>query len=504
MTMTAADRIPALARRRALALVAAAMAVEIVYWYVVSAGTFTHWHYYLAFMNDLADGFRQGHLHLSVEPPAALIAQPNPFDATNRGLWYWDASLYHGHYYLYWGPVPALLLAIGKTLLRISAPVGDEHVVFWLATLQLLAGTLLVERIGRRLFDRLPLVLEVVAVLVLGLANPTLYMLARAAVYEAAIVGGQAFMLVGILFAFEAIAARDLRRGPLVGAGISWAAAFGCRISIIPAIALLVVGTVLGVAYGKPDRWRRLAGASIAVGVPVLLGLLTLLAYNRLRFDAWLDFGRTHQLSWIDMGVAGRFMRPNLYAYLARPPVWSCRFPFAYAILDMGERAFPPGVTLPRGYFVYEEVAGLLPALPWSWFAPVALVAAVRETWRTRAVSPFGWTAGATAAAATAALWPCLMLSTATNRYLGDVVGLVVLLGTLGVFVAYQAVRERRALRALVVAAGLLLALPSVGIGLALGIKGQYAHFEQNNPALYQKLVRRLSVCRGETPPEPK
>lgn len=504
MTPTFVYRDPAFARRRALALVAAAMAVEVIYWYVVSAGTFTHWHYYLAFLNDLADGFRQWHLHLAVEPPAALLARPNPFDGANRDLWYWDASLYHGHYYLYWGPVPALLLAVVKTLLRISAPVGDEHVVFWLATLQLLAGTLLIERIGRRLFDRVPLALEVAAVLVLGLANPTLYCLARAAVYEAAIVGGQAFLLLGLLFAFEAIVAGDMPRGPLVGAGISWAAAFGCRTSIIPAIALLVAGTLLGATYGGPARARRFARASILLGAPVTLGLLALLAYNRLRFDAWLDFGRTHQLSWIDMEVAGRFIRPNLYTYLVRPPVWSCRFPFAYAILDMGDRAFPPGTQLPPGYFVYEQVAGLIPALPWSWFALVALVAALRDTWRRRAVSPFGWTVGATATAAAAALWPCLMLSTATNRYLGDVVGVTVLLGALGVFAAYQAVRERRMFRKLVVATALLLAVPSVGIGLALGVKGQYAHLEQNNPPLYQKLVRRLSICHEEVPPEPK
>ena len=98
------QRDPKLERRRIVALVAAAMIVELVSWYFATAGTFSHWHFYNAFLNDLADGFRQGHLHLSVEPPAALVARPNPFDPANHDLWYWDASLYHGHYYLYWGP----------------------------------------------------------------------------------------------------------------------------------------------------------------------------------------------------------------------------------------------------------------------------------------------------------------------------------------------------------------------------------------------------------------
>lgn len=494
-------------RRRIVALVASAVIVELVSWYFVSAGTFTHWHYYNAFLTDLADGFRQGHLHLSVEPSAALVAQPHPFDPANRDLWYWDASLYHGHYYLYWGPVPALLLAVVKTLLRVSAPVGDEPVVFGLATLQLVAGTLFIERAGRRLCHRSPVVLEVLAILVLGFANPTLYNLARGDVYEAAIVGGQAFLLLGLVFAFDAIWASwagELRRAPLAAAGVSWAAAFGCRSSLAPAVALLIIATVLGTASGEPDRWRRRARTALWLGTPVAIGLFALLGYNRLRFDAWLEFGRTYQLSWIQMGAAPRFLRPNLYAYLRRPPIWSCRFPFAYAILDMGLRAFPPGTELPESYFVYEQVAGLVPALPWSWFAPVALVAAARSLWRTRRITPFSWAVGATALAATAALAPCLVLSTATNRYLGDIGGTVVLLGALGVGAAYESWRARRVLRKLVLGAALLLAVPSMGIGLALGIKGQYAHFEANNPPLYHKLVRRLSLCRGEIPSEPK
>jgi hypothetical protein len=502
--MTAAgDSDPRRDNRRIVALVAAAVMVELVSWYFISAGTFTRWHFYTSYLNDLADGFRQGHLHLSVEPPAALVTRPHPFDPANRDLWYWDASLYHGHYYLYWGPVPALLLAGVKTLFRISAPVGDEPVVFGLATLQLVAGTLFIERAGRRLFDRLPVTLEVAAIFVLGFANPTLYNLARGAVYEAAIVGGQAFLLLGLVFAFDAIWAGDVRRVSLVAAGCSWAAAFACRTSVAPAVALLVVTTVLGAASGKPNRWRRRARVAIWLGAPVAIGLLALLLYNRLRFDAWLDFGRKFQLSWIDLQANVSFVRPNLYAYLRRPTVWSCRFPFAYTILDMGIRAFPPGTELPKDYFVYERVAGLFPTLPWSWLALVALVAATRALWRTRAVSAFSWAVASTAVAAAAALAPCLVFSSATNRYLGDIEGSVVLLGALGAGAAYQAARERRLLRKLVLAATLVLAVPSIGIGLSLGIKGSYAHFENNNPALYQKLVRRLSVCHGEIPPEP-
>jgi hypothetical protein len=94
--------------RRWMLLVLGFAVIEVVYVFVVSAGRFTHWPTYLTFLDDQAEGFRARHLHFAIEPAAALVAKANPFDPAWKPLWYWDASLYNGHYYLYWGPAPAL------------------------------------------------------------------------------------------------------------------------------------------------------------------------------------------------------------------------------------------------------------------------------------------------------------------------------------------------------------------------------------------------------------
>jgi hypothetical protein len=483
-------------------LVATALLVELVYIYIVSAGRFTEFPLSLNFLDDLAEGFRHGHLHLIVEPPASLLRMADPRDPANRGLWYWDASLFNGHYYLYWGPVPALMLTVVKILLRIKTQMGDQHVVFWLATIQLTAGTLLVERISRRLFDRAPLALEVAAILAVGFANPTPYNLARPAVYEAAIVGGQAFLLLGLVGAFDAVWSDTVRRRALAAAGACWAAAIGCRTSVAPTVALLATVTLVGAVVPRPDRLRRLLRVALWLGTPLTLGVGALLLYNRLRFDAWLDFGLKHQLSWIDLRVGPRFINTNLYAYFRRPPFFSCRFPFAYAIQDIGVRAFPDGYKFPENYFVYEPVAGFLPTAPWCWFAPLALVGAALSVWRERTFSPRSWTV-ASLLVVVSALVPDLVLGTATNRYLGDVVGGVVLLGAAGAFFAHEWLRRWR-VRWLVAAVALLLAAATTVEGLGLGMKGQYGYFEYWSPHLYQRLARKLSVCRGPLPPEPK
>jgi hypothetical protein len=97
-----------------------------------------------------------------------------------------------------------------------------------------------------------------------------------------------------------------------------------------------------------------------------------------------------------------------------------------------------------------------------------------------------------------------LMLSSATNRFLGDAIGVFVLLATLGALTSAEALEPRPWARRILIGVALLLALVSLCVGFALGFKGQYAHFEQGNPPLYRKMVERFSACQGKIPPEPK
>jgi len=493
-----------LRRRRWLALVAGYALIEAAYVFFVSAGHFTHWPTTLTFLDDQAEGFRAGHLHFAIEPAAALLAKANPFDARWKPLWYWDASLYNGHYYLYWGPVPALLLAGVKTLFRVHARVGDQFVVFALASVQALAGLLLIDRVHRRLFPSLPGMFAVLAVAVFAFANPTPYNLARAGVYEAAIVGGHAFLIAGLVFAFDAVSVVGRQRSRLALAGVCWVLAIGCRASIAPAVALLAVLTCWLVAPKDPIRWRLRAAALRWVGAPIAIGVMLLLAYNKLRFDAWLDFGRHYQLTWIPFGSSISYLPANVWSYLVRPGALHCTFPYLSAISDPGARGLPVWLDQPRGYVVYEPVIGWLLAVPWAWLAPATAALGVRRVWSlARARSGGGgapdlaltWLAAATTVAAVASFAVPLTLFWATMRFLGDATAALTLAGTLGWWLWYDRVRERRSARRLIAAAAVVFALATAGAGVALGLQGQYGHFRQHNPALLDRLEKTLSFC---------
>jgi len=492
--------------RGGLLLVLGSAVMEATSLFFLSAGRFTHWPTYLTFLDDQAEGFRARHLHFAIEPAAALLAKANPFDPAWKPLWYWDASLYKGHYYLYWGPVPALLLAGFKTLCRVHARIGDQYVVFALASLQALAGLLLIDRAHRRLFPAVPGVFVVLAVAVFAFVNPTLYNLARAGVYEAAIVGGHAFLVTGLSFALHAVTSAGSRhRVYLALAGVSWALALGCRASIAPGVLLLVAATFWLATPGnaEPNRWRRRVRVLAWLGTPVAAGVACLLAYNKLRFDAWFDFGRHYQLTWIPFSGSAAFVPANAWSYLLRPFTVECTFPFLHAATDMGARALPAWLRPSHGYVVFEPVVGCLLAIPWAWLAPVAAVAGLRRAWalaRGRGDADAGavgvtWLAVATTLAAVASFIVPLTLFWATMRFLGDMTPALTLAGTLGWWLCWARFREQTSRRRLLTSAAVVLALATVAVGVALGFEGQYRHFRQHNPVLLDRLEKRLSFC---------
>src|SRR5204862_1457284 len=207
------------------------------------------------------------------------------------------------------------------------------------------------------------------AVAVFAYANPTPYLIATPGIYEAAIAAGQAFLVLGLLLAFEALwrAEGPARRRLLAAAGLCWGFAFACRASAILPAALLVVLTALAIAppVPFPRGWRATLRPALPLASPIAAMVALHLIYNKLRFASWLDFGLGKQLSTMQFRTAPAYLLPNLYSYLLRPLKPSCWFPFLTAPAGLRQAAFPRALQMPRGYYAVEPVAGLLNAPPW-------------------------------------------------------------------------------------------------------------------------------------------
>jgi hypothetical protein len=495
---------------RWLILLLLVAALEVSYVFIISAGTFTTWSTWNANYDKQAEGFRAGHLYISTPPSVELLARRNPYDWSNQRLWFWDASLYKNHYYLYWGPLPALVLAGIKGLLRINVEVGDQYLLFGAYTLYLVAGALLIDRMARRLFPALPLSLVAVGIATFACASPTPYMIATPGIYEAAIASAQAFLLLGLVLAFDAVwMARD--RPPssrsLIAAGIAWALAIACRANAALAVLVLVPLTAALASRPQPGRWRQIILSLVWAGAPIGAGVFALLAYNKARFDAWFEFGLKYQLNTIPLRTSRAYLLLDVFSYLLRPLGISCRFPFVSALYDIGAQGFPGGVKLPPGYSTHEPLAGLLLTTPSTWFGAVGLFLVTRGALRRcragEGRAPLDdrqraslWCVASFAALGTLMFLPSIAAYATTMRYLSDVSSGLVLLALWGGF-SLVCLPVRSWSRGAALWILLALAGATMVLGLLLGFQGYDEMFKNHNPAVYTRLATALSFCRG-------
>jgi hypothetical protein len=486
-------------RPRWLWLVPLLALIVLIYAFASAAGSFSHWPVYSTFFDMLAEGFRRGQLSLPYDPPPELLALPNPYDRANGRYWLIDATLHGGKYYLYWGPLPALLQALAKSLLRINKLIGDQYLLVFFSSLSALFGALLIEGMRRRMFSNVPRWLSGFCILALAFANPVVYLVTSPAQYQVAIGGGQTFMLGGMWCAFEAVweqASDARRRRWLVLSGSSFALALACRISLAPAAALVAVLAAIASSWPRAHRLRSMLTHALCVGVAPVIVMGLLLLYNKLRFNGWLDFGVKEQLSYFDFRVSKSYFLTNLYAYALTPFEWSCQFPYALQSWAHGPKGVASWVPLPPDYLVLEPIAGFLSTGPISWLCPVPLFVAARHLRDVRlpAYRAYVFCALSFGALGSISGLLALFVFSATMRYLGDFIYGIVLLGVLGGF-TWVGTRRSSFGRCAACSTVLVLCVGTIVLGLLLGYQGYNQHFASNNPELNRMLIQRLSVC---------
>lgn len=475
------------ARRLALVL-GALVVVAIVAFYVliVSAGLPPPWPRWSAFYDAQAEGFRAGHLYaLPPGPPGARI---------------WDYTLYQGHHYIYWGLLPAAVLAVIKGALRLSVTVGDEVVVLVTLVARLLACGLLLRRLALRMQPRPSAALVWLTFVVLALANPTPFLLARAAVYEAAIGAGSVFLFLGLAAAVEGMyaPARDERRAVrwLAASGASFALAAASRVSLWPMAGLVTLFLAVVEGWRRRVPLRRFPWFAARVGAPALAILLFCLELNHLRYGRYLEFGTTYQVGFVFV-MGWRFVPVNTWLNLFQPPQLSCRFPFVLAPWDASRSWTPSWVHWPDGFRATEPVTGILLGVPFVVLAFAAAVAWNRARRAPGGIAASPWrVVGLCGLGAVASAVPIFTVYSVSMRYETDFLSFLLPLAAMGGWWLIGAAPSRawrRAALSLFVATSVV----SVAIGMALGFTGYFNHFDRHNPALIKGLRKSIGVCRG-------
>lgn len=366
----------------------------------------------------LADALIHGHTWLDLPVPQTLAPADNPYDTAVRDQLlaqgttpiYWDYAFYEGHWYSYFGVLPALLLFVPYRLLSpllpsLSTSLPSDAAVLFLMFGFLVFGSLLIIRIVHMAFPHASLAFASIALALFAIGSNSYYLWFRTNFYSVPISASLLLSSLGLwiwLGAYRPRRERDQNlavaesnvasqvadsgkaRGiwtvpgatpislpHLASGAFCIAANVGCR----PAFALVaLVGLPLfsdqlfALIQALKNRSISVVHAFkpiLAVTIPAVLITIPLAWYNMVRFGSPLNFGNAYQLTVTDMTAHHTdwaSVIPTLGYYLLLPLRLTNRFP------GIGISPTP----LPQWGYAEPMVAGIVVLCPF-----LALAAAI-------------------------------------------------------------------------------------------------------------------------------
>jgi len=507
-------RSPARPDRRWIGWAAGALTVAtigITYVGLVSVWHWTEWPTTTTYYGMLADAFAQGNTYLPIEPAPGLSNVQDPYaDWVGLGGIV-NLSYYQGKYYLYWGPAPAVALAILRIL---GAPfLGDEVVVFIAISLIFVFSTLIVLRLRRLYFDGLPLWMTIAGLVIVGTIHPMLWFQNSPSLLTAAIASGQAFFIGGVYFMVKALTDTNAGAKNLAAAGALWGLAMTTRLTTAGSVIVLILGLTF-LALRRPGlSHSRKTGIVSVVALLAPLGLVLGLYgwYNLIRFDSFFETGWRYHFTVMGINdhlsrgtlFSLRYLVPNVLYYLLAPIRPISNFPYLRAVYY----DYPlftqllPRLGVPADYSV-EDATGLAFAAPTLLFAMTfarkCLYGQIPH--QSRNNSPDIKAAGSTLIdqgpigfllllSGLAGALPVFLFLAATTRYEMDFVPLLAIVAVLGMWRLYEDARPYPIQSRL--ASGVIVLIVTAGtlVSLLLAVIGAASRFDDLNPGLYSFLV---------------
>jgi hypothetical protein len=305
------------------------------------------------YYNLLVDGFQAGHLHMNLPVhPDRLSPDPAVRAAAPYAL---DAGLYHGHYYLYYGVVPAVLV-----LWPYSALTGHDLslniVTLFFALVGYAFSLLWYARLRRAFFPRAGSLADLAVTLLLAFGPATTFLVRRSMFYELPLAAGYAFLCLFVYALTRALTAPERAARWIALASAALGCAAGCHpnhavLTLLLALCTLWLLRRRGVARSSGAR------LSVAAVLPAALLGAALAGYNYARFGDPLnfgfEFGQNVFFSTGDKLLSASFLWPNFKWYYLTPPTLQPYFPFFYPIAATFRPVGYHGAEAMHGQFVF-------------------------------------------------------------------------------------------------------------------------------------------------------
>ncbi len=321
--------------------------------------------------DELAQAFLEGKVYIDDDDvPQSLIDMENPYDSTERSLqsqnsgdsYPWDVAYYDGHYYVYFGIVPLLIMYLPFRII-FDSPFPSAVGIMIFSAIFALGVFKLLEFLCKKKFKNVSVgTFLLVGLTFINCCGMT-FLCKRPDFYSVPIITAMAFVVWGIFFWLKGLWGAENKRIFFLLGSLCCALAVGCRPqSLLMSAAALPIFIPY---FFKEKNIKKKSGIGdlVFLALPYLVVGGVIMYYNYIRFDSPFDFGSGYNLTTNDVSARGFNMGRTglgLFTYLLQLPVFKATFPFIEAAKIS---------TNYMGKTVYEYCfGGIFASLPLLWF----------------------------------------------------------------------------------------------------------------------------------------
>lgn len=295
--------------------------------------------------DELAQAILDGKTYIDNDDvPQSLIEMENPYDNTARyyksaetgDTYRWDVAFYNGHYYVYFGIVPLLMMYLPcRALLNAPFPSAVGIIIF--ASIFALGVFKLLGLMCRKYFKNVSVGAYLLTALAFVNCCGAVFLVKRPDFYSVPIITGMSFVTWGIYMWLKGRDEEDKKKRNLcfLFGSLCCALAVGCRPQ-----SVLMCAVALPIFLGYFFKEKKIKEKSgilnlVVLAVPFIIVAAGIMYYNYIRFDSPFDFGSSYNLTTNDVTRRGfELGRTGLgiFTYLFQPPSFDATFPYIRAV----------------------------------------------------------------------------------------------------------------------------------------------------------------------------
>lgn len=321
--------------------------------------------------DELAQAFLQGKTYIDNDDvPQSLIDMENPYDTTARSRqaelsgdsYRWDVAYFDGHYYVYFGIVPLLLMYLPFRAI-FEAPFPSAVGIMGFALIFSIGVFKLLDLIIKRKFKNISVGTYLITALTLINCCGMLFLVKRPDFYSVPIITSMAFVIWGIYLWFKGLNTDKNKLLNFFTGSLCMALSVGCRPQSV-LICAVALPLFLGYFFKEKLIFKKQGIKElIALAIPFVVIASGIMYYNYIRFDSPFDFGSAYNLTTNDVTMRGFSLGRTglgIFTYLFQTPSFNATFPF---IEEVSIETSYIGKTIAENCF-----GGLITSLPLLWF----------------------------------------------------------------------------------------------------------------------------------------